>query len=309
MAGGVTLPRDVLPGQFVLLNRRCAQREFLLRPDDEANQTFLYCLAVAAEKYGIEVIIAIAMSDHHHTGLYDRHGRRVEFYGYFHMLLARSMNALRRRSEGFWSTDPPCVVELVDRAAVVEKVVYAATNPVNAGLVERASEWPGVNTLAALLGEREITVRRPTHFFSEDGELPEVVTLKMVVPPELGDAAAFRAEVAARVAEVEDAAARARARTGAAVLGPAGVLAQPTTQRAVTPEVRGRLRPRFATRDAAAARAVIARWTAFLAGYRAARERWLAGAAAVFPAGTYWLQRFANVTVAPLPAVAPLAIS
>ena len=302
MAGGVSLPRDVLPGQFVLLNRRCTQREFLLRPDDEANETFLYCLTVTTKKHKINITITITISDHHHTGLYDRLGRRVEFYAYFHMLLARSMNALRLRSEAFWSSDPPCVVELVDRAAVVEKVVYAATNPVNAGLVARASDWPGVNTLADLLGERTITVRRPRHFFREDGELPEVATLKMVVPPELGDADAFRREVAERVAAVEEAAAQARAGSGRDVLGAAGVLAQSCQQRATTPEVRRALRPRFATRDPVAARAVIARFRAFLDGYRAARRDWLKGLAAVFPAGTYWLRRFANVTVASLAA-------
>ena len=32
------------------------------------------------------------------------------------------------------------------------------------------------------------------------------------------------------------------------------------------------------------------------------RTAWLAGLHAVFPAGTYWLHRFAGVTVAPLPA-------
>jgi hypothetical protein len=36
--------------------------------------------------------------------------------------------------------------------------------------------------------------------------------------------------------------------------------------------------------------------------YRVARLSWLAGLPAVFPAGTYWLHRFAGVTVAPLPA-------
>jgi len=38
---------------------------------------------------------------------------------------------------------------------------------------------------------------------------------------------------------------------------------------------------------------------AFLASYREAYARWRAGLPAVFPAGTYRLRRFANVTVAP----------
>jgi hypothetical protein len=36
----------------------------------------------------------------------------------------------------------------------------------------------------------------------------------------------------------------------------------------------------------------------FLAAYRAARDRWIAGAAIAFPIGTYWLRRFAHVPLA-----------
>ena len=35
----------------------------------------------------------------------------------------------------------------------------------------------------------------------------------------------------------------------------------------------------------------------FVSSYREARARWLAGLAAVFPIGTYWLRRFANVPI------------
>lgn len=42
------LPRQVLPGQFYLITRRCSQRQFLLRPDTATNNAFLYCLIDAA---------------------------------------------------------------------------------------------------------------------------------------------------------------------------------------------------------------------------------------------------------------------
>jgi hypothetical protein len=92
---------------------------------------------VAAARYEIELILPSAMSNHHHGVVYDRHGREVEFRGYFHGLIARAMNSLRGRSENFWSSDEPCVVELVDPADVMDKLVYAATNPV-AGAARRA---------------------------------------------------------------------------------------------------------------------------------------------------------------------------
>ena len=61
----MTLPRQVLPGQFYLITRRCTQRQFLLRPDPETNNAFTYCLAEAAERYEISVLLPCAMSNHH----------------------------------------------------------------------------------------------------------------------------------------------------------------------------------------------------------------------------------------------------
>ncbi|HSN82506.1 MAG TPA: transposase, partial [Polyangiales bacterium] len=52
---GMTLPRRVLPNTTYLVTRRCMGRRFLLRPDALLNQVFVYCLARAAEKHGVEV--------------------------------------------------------------------------------------------------------------------------------------------------------------------------------------------------------------------------------------------------------------
>ncbi len=81
------LPRPVLPRQFYLITRRCTQRQLLLRPDRETNNAFTYCLIVAALRYGIDVLLPCAMSNHHHTVIYDRDGRYPEFVEHFHKLL------------------------------------------------------------------------------------------------------------------------------------------------------------------------------------------------------------------------------
>ena len=70
----MTAPRMILPGRFYLVSRRCTQRQFLLRPDTETNNAFVYCLAVAADRLGIEVLLTCAMSNHHHTVVFDRYG-------------------------------------------------------------------------------------------------------------------------------------------------------------------------------------------------------------------------------------------
>jgi hypothetical protein len=47
-APDMSLPRQVLPGEFYLITRRCQQRQFLLRPDTATNNAFTYCLIEAA---------------------------------------------------------------------------------------------------------------------------------------------------------------------------------------------------------------------------------------------------------------------
>src|SRR5439155_14652909 len=117
----MSLPRQVVPGRFYLITRRCTQRAFLLRPDRETNNAFTYCLAEAAARFGITVLMACAMSNHHHTVIYDRFGNYPEFLEHFHKMLARCQNALRGRWENFWASGQCSVVHLVDLADVIRK--------------------------------------------------------------------------------------------------------------------------------------------------------------------------------------------
>ena len=162
----MTLPRQVMPGRFYMVTRRCTQRQFLLRPDAATNNAFIYCLAEAAQRFGIDVLLPSAMSNHHHTVIYDRHGTLPAFTEHFHKLLAKCQNALRGRWENLWASEQVCVVHLVDSADVMRKLVYAATNPVKDRLVERVHHWPGVNGLAALLGRRPLRATRPLALLS-----------------------------------------------------------------------------------------------------------------------------------------------
>ena len=111
----MTAPRPVIPGLFLFLTRRCTQRQFLLRPDVETNNAFVYCLAEAAQRFGMDVLLSQMMSNHQHTAVYDALGREVEFREHFHKMMARSQNALRGRWENFWSAEEVCVTELLTR--------------------------------------------------------------------------------------------------------------------------------------------------------------------------------------------------
>jgi len=273
-------------------------RLFLLRPDDETNNAFVYCLADAALYFGIDILNACAMSNHYHAVIYDRDGRLPEFMHRFHTMLARSQNALRGRWENLWSTEEPCVVELVNREDVVRAIVYVATNPVNDHLVEKVHHWPGVNGYSALVNGKHFTATRPHHFFRPNGPMPDEVTMDLVIPPELGPGDAIVREVREGVAAVEARQAEERRVSGQRVLGRRRILDQSWCASPTTFDPRRTLRPRVAARNKWARIAALQRNQEFISDYRLSRRLWLAGFPTTFPSGTYWLRRFARVQTA-----------
>ena len=116
----MTLPRQVVPGRDYMITRRCSERRFFLRPDDDTNNAFIYCLAVAAKCAKVQVTFSVAMSNHHHTGIHDPHGNFPVFTERFHGLLARCQNAYLGRFEGFWSAEATSVVRLVEPKSLSE---------------------------------------------------------------------------------------------------------------------------------------------------------------------------------------------
>jgi putative transposase len=291
----MSLPRQVMSEQFYLITRRTTQRELLMRPDDETNNAFIYCLAVAAQRCQVDVLLTVAESNHHHTVIFDRYGNYPAFIEHFHKLFARCQNRLRGRWENFWASEEPSVVCLLDRDAVMSKLAYAATNPVKDRLVERVHHWPGVNSYINLRSGRPLVATRPRHFFQQNGAMPERVTLTLTIPLELGEPEHFRAQLHEQVETIEREVMEDRRRTGARVLGRRGVLQQSWRSAPKSEAPHRNLRPRFASRDAELRIAAMVEYHAFLDAYRDAHQCWLRGLQGVFPAGTY--KRRASVVV------------
>jgi putative transposase len=285
-----------------MITRRCTQRQFLMRPDRETDNAFVYCLAVAATRYRVKVLFTTAMSNHHHSGIHDPDGNYPEFIEHFHKLFAKCQNALRGRWENFWSSEQTSVVRLVDPDDILGKLIYALTNPVKDGLVEKAHHWPGVTSLDSLLHGKALVARRPKHFFRDEGPMPETATLEFARPPGFEDLSppAFAALVLERVRAVEEAAAAERRRTGASVFGRRAVLDQKPTDRPDSREPRREMNPRVAARSKWSRIEALMRNRAFRDAYAAAREAFASGVRdVVFPAGTYWLRRFTRAICEP----------
>jgi len=269
-----------------------------MRPDDKTNEAFIYCLAVAAERHDIDVLFTIAMSNHHHTGIFDRRGNYPAFLEYFHKLFAKCQNALRGRWENFWSSEQTSVVRLETGEDVLNKLIYSVCNPVEAALVEHALEWPGVSSLRSMLEGRALTAKRPEHFFRAEGPMPENATLTFIRPEyftELSEES-WRSTIHAKVKEREKKLRLKRSKCGTRVLGWRAVLQQRWTARPKSSEPRRELNPRIAAKNKWRRVEALLNNKHFLQAYRKARAALTAGLRTVlFPQGTYWLRCFAHV--------------
>ena len=190
------------------------------------------------------------------------------------------------------------MVELVGPDDILDKMTYALTNPVKDALIDRAHRWPGASSLFAHLDDRPITARRPSRFFRRDGAMPEWLTLRVERPPAFKHLRPdeWRAVLNDRICAIEAVARDERVAEGRRILGRAGVLRQRPADRPQSHEARRQLNPRVASANKWARIEALQRNKAFLAAYRAARDLWKVGVAAIFPAGTYWLRKFAGVT-------------
>ena len=138
-----------MPGQFHLITMRCHQARFFMRPDPEINQVVLEWLARTQQAFpDVRLHAVCVMSNHLHLVVHDRNAELATWSSYFLGNLARGVNRIRKRFGTFMerrhSEEP-----ILDDEALVDRLAYVVTNPVNAGLCRRVDEWPGVVLWAA----------------------------------------------------------------------------------------------------------------------------------------------------------------
>jgi len=292
----MTAPRQVLRGASYLVTRRCAQRQFLLKPSKACREVFRFVLALAARRYGVELHAFCVLSNHYHLVLTDPEARLPAFLQLLDALVARALNAQLGRWEAFWAPGSFSAVALAGPEDVVDKAAYALANPVAAGLVRSGRQWPGLWSAPEDVG-RTLEARRPGHFFAKEGGLPELLELELTAPPGFRTAEAFREQLVEALERREAEAVRQRA--GKGFLGVLRVLGQQATGRPKGVELRRNLSPRVAGRDRWKRIEALGRLAAFLTAYRDALLVWRSGRRTVlFPEGTYLLRVAAGVRCA-----------
>ena len=289
----MTAPIRVVPGQTYLITRRCTERRYLLRPDRPVTKTLEHLLAVAQERFGIDLHAACGMSNHYHLVATDTRGCMPDFLQWLNGMSARSINVYRGRSENFWSSDRTNRVMVVDREAALDAIVYVMSNPVAAGCVSHGRDWPGLRSNPQDYLAPGKATRRPKFFFRSDGDVPLTATLHYTIPKGFAhmEPKQFAALVSDRVASAE-AGHRQKAReqglsfSGSRAIRKVRWTSAPTTRESRT------LNPTVKASTQAGRAYALSLLATFRAQYKRALVSFNAGVRnVVFPAGTWQLVR------------------
>ncbi len=296
-------PREILPGATYLITRRALRRHMLFRPDAAITQLIIYTLAVSAKRFGIQVHALCAMSTHVHLVVTDSAGVLPSFLQYFHRLVALGTKVIRAWEGAVWDHEATSVVRLLTRAAIVEKMAYVLANPVNAGLVKAAHEWPGASVPLSEIGHGVLRAVRPAAYFNPRNlQWPAEVELPVPLPPtvEAGKAQDFLRDLRDELERHERRAADEIRAANTTTRGAEQACEVSPYGRVSTPEPIRDCNPSVATgRQHGEVRSLALRAVrVFRGAYRAALELWRTGLRdAVFPLGTWWMRTFHGATV------------
>ncbi|MEM7231588.1 MAG: hypothetical protein AAF517_05420 [Planctomycetota bacterium] len=323
----MTEPRQIVRGTTYHVTRRTLQQRFLLIPDRIIRNTFIFCLAYAASKFGILVHAFVSMSNHYHVVITDPEAKLPRFQQWMNQKLAGSVLEYREMPGPLWhpgsydavvvgdpdGLDQPITLEggenfegdLGEPGEDIERAMdYVFLNPVSAGLVDTRSEWEGCSSSYRDIAEGTVLrATRPEHGFSAEdlAGIPEEVELVLTPPPHWmnlapADLEKLCAEADARLDSEERAIVGKREKATAA-RGPLPLASDPLHQPRSAmerPKPWTRIRPRFAGARLLRRKIRLARLRTFLETYRdclnAIRRNPIARI--VFPVGTYWQRSF-----------------
>lgn len=271
-------------------------------------QIFWYCLGIAATEFNVTVHAALLMSTHPHTSVSDNEGNLPEFKRRFHRLLAMCTKAFRDWPEEVFNKAQAGEHELLTPKAMVRNLAYLIANPVLAGAVRYAKDWPGAKTLARDIGRRVVRVPRPNFYLDPKNPIwPEWSEVRLEMPQMLidhyGSVENAQRAIDKEVKRLEREALRETKRRGRSFQGARRVLRMKHTAQSRSREEFGTRNPQFAAGgDSEVAARAVRRLRAFNADYDAALERWKAGERDVrFPHGTWWMRIHHGVRCHPPP--------
>ena len=147
-------------------------------------------LARAQAYYNLEVFALVVMGNHFHLVARAPDKNLSLAIGYFKARISEGINLLYGRRGTLWERRFDAEPILDDQAAM-DRTLYTAVNPVRAGLVDRAEQWPGLLAVGGLEPRNELTFeyldRSAWHHEGRPDDLNpyfKTVTLRLSVLPE-----------------------------------------------------------------------------------------------------------------------------
>lgn len=293
----MTPPRRHIAGQVVLLTRRCFQRRFFLRPDNFINNVISFETARASVRHSQAVHASMAMSNHIHQVSTDTTGKRSDFMRDAMREISRARNWHLKRRDSLWDGRPFGDTVLLKRETIERKLLYTWLNPVQAGLVRRAKDWPGFKILPKHWGKR-LRIKRPDFYYGRN--TPEYIEFTPMPPPGYDEMTLeeVRTHFETLLKNAEDEIHKKWPKNkrvrGALRICKINPFACPKT-----PSPLRELSPRFACKDSETLQLAIQRYKDFVDDYQRQRLKWMKGKKVEFPCGTVQLRRRAPIRCKP----------
>jgi REP element-mobilizing transposase RayT len=151
-------PRYVPPGGcLVEVTCRTVHGRLLLRPSREVNETIVGVLGRALERYPLELIAAVFMSNHFHLLVrVDDAQSLAHFMRYLNGNLSREIGRLHGWPQTLWGRRYDAILVSEEEKAQVSRLRYLLAHGVKEGLVRRSKDWPGVHCAESLLTGRRL---------------------------------------------------------------------------------------------------------------------------------------------------------
>jgi len=148
-------PRRFTPEAAFCEVQRTVDRQFLFKPDDTIRNIIGAAAGRAQKRFPVKLYWLDFNINHKQTGKAalssspEHIQNLVRFDQLFNSLVARGINRLLRREGPLYSTRNRSE-EALDDASLEQQLLYAVTNPVKDGLVDRAAHWKGVSSYSQL---------------------------------------------------------------------------------------------------------------------------------------------------------------
>ena len=140
------------PHTLVEITTRTLQGRLLLRPSEEVDKTILGAIGRALTLYdGIALHCVTVLSTHVHLLLTARDSEALStFMCFVNGNIARKVGKLQGWTNALWARRY-VPIPVLDDTAAVNRLRYHLSHGVKEGLVRRCADWPGVNSVRALI--------------------------------------------------------------------------------------------------------------------------------------------------------------